>query len=79
MKIISREKIVKQRNKLIGKNIELIEDIPSELKLKKGLKGVIFNVDDAGHILVRWENNCRLNILPDVDRGKYIITKSKNK
>lgn len=73
------KKIVKQREKLIGKNIELLKNIPSEKQLTKGLKGIIFGINNVGAIQVKWENDCRLNILPDVDKGHYRITKSKEK
>lgn len=78
MKVLLSSKIAKKREKLLGNDIELLKNIPSEKQLVKGLKGKIFGVVDTGSILVKWENDCRLNILPDVDKGHYKITKAKN-
>lgn len=36
-----------------------------------GTLGSIDHVDDAGTIHVRWDNGCRLGLLPDVDRWEY--------
>ena len=33
-----------------------------------GTKGLVQGVDDAGSILVSWENGSRLSLLPNVDR-----------
>jgi len=32
-----------------------------------GTVGRVWGIDDAGSILVRWENGSSLNLLPDVD------------
>lgn len=77
MKTLLSKKIATKKEKLVGKDIELLKDIPSEKQLTKGLKGTIFGIDGTGAILVEWENDCRLNILPDVDKGYYKITKPK--
>ena len=54
-----------------GTKIEILfmEDVQAP---PPGTKGTIVGVDDAGHILVSWENGSRLNIVFGEDVFKII-------
>ena len=51
----------------IGMRIELV-DSGDEPRLSAGDRGVVDNVDDSGHVVVRWDRGFTLEIDPDRTR-----------
>ena len=67
MKFPSREQIERLRRRYpVGTTVELIsmDDAQSP---PPGTLGRIQGVDDAGSILVRWQNGSSLSLIPEVD------------
>lgn len=54
-----------------GTRIELLEmdDIQAP---PVGTKGTVWAVDDAGNLLVHWDNGCGLNVAFGIDRVRKI-------
>ena len=72
MKFPSREQIERLRKRYpIGTMVELIsmEDAQSP---PSGTLGRIHGVDDAGSILVAWQNGSFLSLIPEVDSFRII-------
>ena len=72
MKFPSREQIERLRKRYpIGTMVELIsmEDAQSP---PSGTLGRIHGVDDAGSILVSWQNGSSLSLIPDVDDFRIV-------
>ena len=44
----------------------------SENTMPEGLLGTYQGQDDAGHLLIKWENGSTLSILPSTDRFEVI-------
>ena len=68
MKFPNREQIERLRKRYpIGTMVELIsmEDAQSP---PSGTLGRIHGVDDAGSILIRWDNGSSLSLIPAVDK-----------
>ena len=58
-------------NTPIGTKVELVS-MNDKQAPPAGTIGKVWGVDDAGSILVRWENGSSLNLLPDVDEFRVI-------
>lgn len=43
-------------------------------RMPTGLQGVCQGVDDAGNILVQWDNGSTLNVVPDVDKAHVVAS-----
>ena len=72
MKFPSREQIERLRKKYpVGTTVELIsmDDAQSP---PPGTLGRIHGVDDAGSILVSWQNGSSLSLIPDVDDFRIV-------
>ena len=72
MRFPSREQIERLRRKYpAGTIVELIsmEDAHSP---PSGTLGRIQGVDDAGSILVRWQNGSSLSLIPEVDSFRIV-------
>lgn len=50
----------------IGSYIQLI-NMKDNLPVPPGTKGEILNIDDSGNLLVKWENNRTLRLIPEID------------
>ncbi len=61
---------IKDRYK-VGTRIRLIrmDDIQAP---PPGTEGTVTGVDDVGSILMRWDNGCGLNIVPEEDEFEVI-------
>lgn len=57
-----------------GTQIELTAPLNDPYaKQKPGDRAVVTGVDDAGHILYRWDMDSSLNLIPGVDKFQIII------
>ncbi len=56
-----------------------LDEMEGERNLRSGLKGNVCYVDDAGHILVNWEDGSCLAVLPGVDSFHKIGEPHKRK
>jgi hypothetical protein len=53
---------------LQGKRIKLIYTDDPYTSLKPDAMGTIFGVDDAGQIMIKWDNGSTLSMIPRIDR-----------
>ena len=60
------------KNKLKGKQIELISTSDPYTELKPGDRGTVDFVDDMGTIHVNWDNGSHLGLVPVEDRYKLL-------
>lgn len=56
----------------IGSRIVLDEMNDPYCCMPTGLRGVCQGVDNAGNILVQWDNGSTLNVVPDVDKAHVV-------
>jgi hypothetical protein len=49
----------------IGMRIEIVGEVDDELGLRRGDRGVVDQVDEAGHVLVRWDRGFAREIDPE--------------
>ena len=57
----------------IGSRIVLDEMNDPYCRMPTGLQGVCQGVDDAGNILVQWDNGSTLNLVPEADKA-YVVS-----
>lgn len=72
MNFVSRETIEKLRKVyIVGSRIELchMEDVQAP---PRGTKGTVVGVDDAGSIMVHWDNGSTLSVICGVDTVKFL-------
>ena len=71
MKFPSREKVAALREQYKGKRIKIIlMNDPQAPPV--GTTGTCWDVDDAGNLLMDWDNGSGLNLLPDTDLFQVI-------
>ena len=56
-----------KKSELTDKRVKLVRMEDPYTDLKPGSEGTIRGEDDAGHILVNWDNGSSLNLCPDID------------
>jgi len=72
MKFPSREQIERLRKKYpAGTVVELVEMQDSQAPPARTL-GTVWGADDAGSILVRWQNGSSLSLIPEVDSFRIV-------
>ena len=72
MKFPSKERPAELRNEYpVGCRVELISMDDSQAP-PKGTRGTVRGVDDAGNLLVRWDNGSGLNAVLGVDEVQKI-------
>lgn len=54
-----------------GARVELVEMDPQAPPV--GTKGIVIGVDDAGSIMVRWDNGSSLNVAYGADRCRLLV------
>ena len=71
MKFPSKEIVDELRERFPGIRVELVkmDDVQAP---PKGTKGTVTGVDDAGSLLVDWDNGCGLNVVFGVDEVKIL-------
>lgn len=55
-----------------GTRIELIEMEDPYRKMVPGLQGTVIGVDDAGSLMVEWDNGSTLSVIYGVDRVRKL-------
>lgn len=72
MKFPSREQIERLRKEYsAGTVVELVEMQDCQAP-PAGTFGTVWGVDDAGSILVRWQNGSSLSLIPKVDSFRIV-------
>ncbi len=57
---------------LIGKKVRIVRLEDPYTHLKPGDEGTVRGVDDAGHIMMKWDSGSTLNIIPEIDEFDVI-------
>lgn len=57
-----------------GTRIELTGTITDTTDMSEGLQGTVEQVDDAGNLLMAWDNGRTVNLIPEKDQHKIIFT-----
>ena len=68
---------VSARNNPAGTRIELIEMSDSQAP-PAGTLGICLAVDDMGDLIMKWDNGCGLNLIPNVDDFRIVKEASEN-
>lgn len=72
MKFPSREQVAIIRARYpIGTKIEVV-DMDDPQPVPSGTIGTVVGVDDAGQLIMRWENGSSLSLVPNVDLFRII-------
>lgn len=78
MKFPSREQIEWLRKKYVaGTVVELVEMQDSQAP-PAGTLGTVWGVDDAGSILVHWQNGSSLSLIPKIDNFRIVKEASED-
>lgn len=73
MQFPSKEKLADRKALYLGKTIELLAMSDDPNPIEVGTKGTVHYVDDAGSLLVNWENGRNLNVcLDDGDQVRIL-------
>lgn len=68
MQTINKGKLEQLRNMYPAGTTVSLDAMEGEAQMESGLKGRVICVDDAGQLLVQWENGSSLSLIPGVDR-----------
>ena len=72
MKYPTSEKLEAYRKEYpIGCRVELVSMNDFQAP-PKGTQGTVEGIDDAGNLLVQWDNGCGLNVILDIDKVRKI-------
>lgn len=67
-----KEEVGNIKEKYTGKRIRLIHMPGDPDPIQNGAKGTIEMVDDAGHLMVKWDSGRSLNVIPGIDQFEVI-------
>lgn len=70
--MVNREQVEFLRKKYVGKTICLILMPYDPWPIEPGTLGTCTGVDDAGQLLMRWENGRGLSLIPGTDIFKIV-------
>ena len=70
--MVDRRQVEFLREKYVGKTICLILMSCDPWPIEPGTLGVCTGVDDAGQLLMRWENGRGLSLIPGTDIFKTV-------
>ena len=73
MRFPSKETVERLRGEYpAGTRVELVSMNDPWSKLKPGDKGTVLGVDDAGSLLMRWDNGSGLNVVCGEDKVRKV-------
>ena len=72
MKFPSREQIERLRKMYPAGTVVELEEMQDSQAPPTGMLGTVWGVDDAGSILVRWQNGSSLSLIPEVDSFRIV-------
>ena len=73
MRLITKEQLESLRSRYpAGCRVELLQmdDVQAP---PIGTKGTVTGVDDAGHLMVDWDNGSGLNVIYGIDRVRKVV------
>lgn len=66
-------------NELTGKRVRIVRLEDPYTRLRPGDEGTVRGIDDAGHILMNWDNGSTLNMIPELDEFDVIENLNESK
>jgi hypothetical protein len=72
MEVPSQERVDAMRRAYVGKRIRLIKMIADPHPITPGTEGECWEVDGMGQLMMNWDNDRTLNLLPGVDQFQVI-------
>lgn len=79
MQTTSKEKLEMLRKMYPAGTKVCLDAMEGEKQMESGLKGKVILVDDAGQIIVHWENGSSLSLIPGADRFHKVSDPQKKK
>lgn len=69
---LSPEEVAKIKETYTGKRIRLKHMPGDPDPIESGAEGLVEAVDDAGSLMVKWDNGRSLNLIPGIDQFEVI-------
>lgn len=64
--------IIAKKSLYEGKRVELIDMPLDPHPINPGARGTCTKVDDAGQLVVKWDNGRTLSLIPGIDKFKVL-------